>query len=613
MIARIRCASKVARPDERACYGEPRCTALPLDYKCPYTSPEYRVLRVEGVSCRGGSRRGFVNPERVSMLPSLVAAAPARILTSGQLGQPSGASPPSPRLTSNARGARGRPRDRPRARLTRERERLRRGARVEEGRATRGGPREAERAIASVAMASGARHSRASPSSPALCLPRARRDVVASRRAARGPSRARLPAPPPRATPVAEAEGTPSPRATPSAGAGAASPPPPPPRRRRDADPPHPRRRVVVVVVVVVVVAPLLLAVARERRGRVPPRARRRAQTPRPRARRVPRRGELRRGLRGDEARRVDRGGGAARRKRRRRARRRRLRRRLGSLRLGQRPLLLRALERGRRRVGRRGGLDALRGEDLILEQSEEPRRGSRLQARGVTPRARGPPRHRPHAPLRGVARIRRRVHGLRAVRGRKRVERRQERARHVRSDARARAPTRRARRRARARARGGAASSSSSSSSSDADALDALDALPDQMPLLNLPALALDLAEALAYLHASGFAHRDVKSSNVLLKYCASSRRVRARSCATSGAPRPWGRCRGAPRGEGRRGPSRGWAAARDPPRRGDPWARCSGWRRRCSRPRRRTRPLPRASRGTPPTCTPSGWWSGR
>ena len=37
------------------------------------------------------------------MLPSLVAAAPARILTSGQLGQPSGAPPPSPRLTSNAR------------------------------------------------------------------------------------------------------------------------------------------------------------------------------------------------------------------------------------------------------------------------------------------------------------------------------------------------------------------------------------------------------------------------------------------------------------------------------------------------------------------------------
>ena len=173
------------------------------------------------------------------MLPSLVAAAPARILTSGQLGQPRGASPPSPRLTSNARGARGRPRDRPRARLTRR-------TRASEARgSSRGGPSDAGRSAGGGARDRVRRHgvgrpaSRASPSSPALCLPRARRDVVASRRAARGPSRARLPAPPPRATPVAEAEGTPSPRATPSAGAGAASPPAPP-RRRRDADPPTP-------------------------------------------------------------------------------------------------------------------------------------------------------------------------------------------------------------------------------------------------------------------------------------------------------------------------------------------------------------------------------------
>lgn len=99
VIARIRCASKVPRPTSGRVTAS-RDSPPSLLTKCPYTSPEYRVLRVEGDSCRGGSRRGFLNPERVTMLPSLVAAAPARILTSGQLGQPSGASPPSPRRSA---------------------------------------------------------------------------------------------------------------------------------------------------------------------------------------------------------------------------------------------------------------------------------------------------------------------------------------------------------------------------------------------------------------------------------------------------------------------------------------------------------------------------------
>lgn len=55
---------------------------------------------------------------------------------------------------------------------------------------------------------------------------------------------------------------------------------------------------------------------------------------------------------------------------------------------------------------------------------------------------------------------------------------------------------------------------------------------IPGDMPLLDLPALMKDIAEALAYLHAAGFAHRDIKSSNILLTWSEERRRIQAMLC---------------------------------------------------------------------------------
>ena len=58
------------------------------------------------------------------------------------------------------------------------------------------------------------------------------------------------------------------------------------------------------------------------------------------------------------------------------------------------------------------------------------------------------------------------------------------------------------------------------------------LENVPRNFPLLDVPSIAQDVARALAYLHGAGFAHRDIKSSNVLLAWCPEKRRVQAKLC---------------------------------------------------------------------------------
>lgn len=58
------------------------------------------------------------------------------------------------------------------------------------------------------------------------------------------------------------------------------------------------------------------------------------------------------------------------------------------------------------------------------------------------------------------------------------------------------------------------------------------LENAPKNMPLLDLPSIAEDVARALAYLHGAGFAHRDIKSSNVLLAWCPEKQRIQAKLC---------------------------------------------------------------------------------
>jgi len=51
-------------------------------------------------------------------------------------------------------------------------------------------------------------------------------------------------------------------------------------------------------------------------------------------------------------------------------------------------------------------------------------------------------------------------------------------------------------------------------------------------MPMLNFPHLALDIIKALGYIHYMGFAHRDLKSSNILLSWNEELQRTVAKVC---------------------------------------------------------------------------------
>ena len=53
---------------------------------------------------------------------------------------------------------------------------------------------------------------------------------------------------------------------------------------------------------------------------------------------------------------------------------------------------------------------------------------------------------------------------------------------------------------------------------------------IDENMPILNLPILMLDIAEALSYIHQHDLAQRDIKSANILLTWDKELERVRAK-----------------------------------------------------------------------------------